>query len=980
MASVSKAALRLAGSTLALALMAGTAHAQSTETPQPEAAENTEDAIVVTGFRASLSAALSAKKEQTAAIDSIVSEDIGKFPDSNLAESMQRIPGITLARGDGGEGKNISVRGLGAAFTRVRVNGMEGTAQTGSSDIYGAGNYGRSFDFNVFPTEIFSELAVRKTPSANVEEGSLGATVDLSAPRPLSAKDDFVLSATARGVYNELSKKVDPRASLLVSKKFADGTFGVLGTLAYSKRNIREVGYSAVNILPTYVNGGFCSPLGAAVQNPGNNAANGTDAANCSTANPRTSDPAAYALIQSLTGTANRAGGGVFLPRIPRYVNSQQDAERIGGTLSLQWQPSDDTDISLDGIYSQFDVNRYDNYIDALSFARNVTNLGQPMVSVKALEVDKNGSLVYGKFDGVDLRSESLADRFKTTFAQGSLNFRHRFSDSFEVSGLAGYSKSVFNNYERLTVNLDAIDTPNFVIDFRNGGSIPVMTYGIAVSNPANFRFAPSVTPAGGNTTVLGNFNTRNRRAATINQTFELNGAWDVAPGLKFEFGGQYRSSDFKARFLTVPGAAQNPKVLPAGTTVASFTRLINGVNTLLIPGALTSFVGVDFDKWKAATGYTDALNCGTECGNDAPEVREKVSSAYLMAQFQNEDLLPFPLRGDVGMRYVRTSQSSVGYVPATAPAGSLYPSVGVRAQVDRNYDDWLPSANLVLEFTPTVLGRFSIAKVMSRPELSALSPSGTVTQTTRTAGIGNPYLDPIRATTYDAAIEWYFRPGSLLSVAYFSKNISTYIQSVSSLIPYNQTGLPDSLLAGTPAAPTDIFTVSRVTNTPGGKLKGYEVNLQLPFKFLDGFFGNFGMLANYTHVTSKINYVLQSANGVPTLTTTADLVGLSKEAASGTLYYEDSKFSIRSTVSYRGGYIRQIPSGANDSDVLGNKSTLFVDASASFNVTERIKLTLDAQNLTDEHNVLYIDSVRQDPLFDTRIGRTFSFGVNARF
>jgi iron complex outermembrane receptor protein len=179
--------LRLAASGLAIiaAGFAGGAQAQA-QTQDNPAAKNEEAAIVVTGFRTSLAAALNEKRTSTAAIDAIKAEDVGKFPDSNLAESMQRVPGIALARGDGGEGKNISVRGLGPAFTRVRLNGMEGTAQTGSSDIYGAGNTGRSFDFNVFPTEIFTELAVRKTPSADMEEGSLGATVDLKAPHPLS--------------------------------------------------------------------------------------------------------------------------------------------------------------------------------------------------------------------------------------------------------------------------------------------------------------------------------------------------------------------------------------------------------------------------------------------------------------------------------------------------------------------------------------------------------------------------------------------------------------------------------------------------------------------------------------------------------------------------------------------------------------------------------------------------------------------------
>jgi TonB-dependent receptor len=249
----------------------------------------------------------------------------------------------------------------------------------------------------------------------------------------------------------------------------------------------------------------------------------------------------------------------------------------------------------------------------------------------------------------------------------------------------------------------------------------------------------------------------------------------------------------------------------------------------------------------------------------------------------------------------------------------------------------------------------------------------------TRTASIGNPYLDPIRATSYDAALEWYFRPGSLLSVAYFHKQISTYIQSVNTLVPYNQLGLPNSLLTGTGSSPTDLFTVTRSVNTPGGPLNGVEANLQLPFTFLKGVFRNFGLLANYTHVASRVNYVLQSGT-TGTLSTTANLVNMSPDTASGTLYYENSKFSIRGTVSYRGPFIRQIPSGANDSDVLGNHGTTFIDASASYNLNKVVKLTADIQNIMDTHNVLYIDSGRQDPLFDTRTGRTITFGVNAKF
>src|SRR5262245_17718526 len=150
-----------------------------------------------------------------------------KFRDSNLAASLQRIPGLALTARADREGRHLSVRGLGPAFTIVRINGMEGAAQTGSSDIYGAGNNGRAFDFNVFPSEIFSELAVRKTPSADVEEGSLGATVDLKSPRPFDYADDQAFSVTARGIWNEVADSVDPRISLLAGKKFFNDTFGV---------------------------------------------------------------------------------------------------------------------------------------------------------------------------------------------------------------------------------------------------------------------------------------------------------------------------------------------------------------------------------------------------------------------------------------------------------------------------------------------------------------------------------------------------------------------------------------------------------------------------------------------------------------------------------------------------------------------------------------------------------------------------------
>jgi outer membrane receptor protein involved in Fe transport len=156
-------------------------------------------------------------------------------------------------------------------------------------------------------------------------------------------------------------------------------------------------------------------------------------------------------------------------------------------------------------------------------------------------------------------------------------------------------------------------------------------------------------------------------------------------------------------------------------------------------------------------------------------------------------------------------------------------------------------------------------------------------------------------------------------------------------------------------------------------------LNAQWQLDFLPGFWRNFGVLGNYTYVTSEIQYILATNPNGTRVTTTDDLVGMSRDSASGTLFYENDSFSIRTTGTYRGKYIRGIPASPG-SDLQGNKSTIYVDASASYNFNDNLTLILEAQNLTDERNTLFIDSTREDTLFETRIGRTFTFGATYKF
>ena len=946
--------------------------------------------VVVTGFRGSLDKALNLKRRSLGTIDTIVAEDVSKFPNSNLAEALQRLPSVTLIIGDGGEGRNITVRGLGPMFSRVRIDGMEASALTGASDKFGPNNNSRSFDFNVFSTDSFSALQVQKTAASDVEEGSLGATIDLKIPKPFDFPEDRVFSVVARQTVNEVSQHADPRISMLFARRLVGGRVGVLASLVYQKSQTREVGYSAADVLSAGLGGNglgtgatvqpFCTPLGYSPLSPDPvaQADKGTTTELCSTGNPRTGSLGAYTQIMALRSPLAPAtpASGAYFPRLPRYLNSTQQEIRSGATLVLQYQPDELTEVGLDAMLTRYHDLRQDNYLEALSFARPISVNGQPMVSVKDAVFSPSGSLLYGLFDGVDVRSEGLTDKFSTTFAQINLNGTHRFSENFELSGLIGTSKSTYGNPLRLQLFMDAIDTKDFAIDFRgNNRGTPVLTFGgLDKNSAASFAYGPAQSDG----TVLGGFAAQGKPLFVVstNTTAVLNARWSVTPGLVLRTGLEFRQETFGNRsYNLVPS-----QVAVKGTLdLSALTTQISGLDKSWSNGAPQTWVAIDPAKWVTAVGFNDFQYCGAECGATKGGVHEITSSAYMMAEFRSDNLLPVPVQGNFGLRYFKTDQTGVGNIPVAAAAGAPYPTTGIRTEVARTYSDILPSANIVFDMSQTLLGRLSIAKVISRPDLYMLMPTATVNGITRLGTITNPGLNAIRANTFDASLEWYFKPRSLASAGYFHKHISNYIQRINTQVPFNQLGLPDALLDNTNSLPTDLFTISRLVNTPGGPLDGVELNLQTDFDGLPGALKNLGIVANYTYVRSRIHYVLSSADGIATATTVADLIGLSRQSASTTLYYEDPRFSARVAGTYKTRYIRNIPATSTGSDLQGNAPTLYVDASASWKLSRNLTLFVEAQNLTDEHNRQYVDSVRQDTLYDTRTGRTVSIGFSWR-
>lgn len=887
--------------------------------------------VIVTGFRGSLEAALDDKRQSAAAIDSIRAEDIAKFPDSNLAESVQRIPGVSIAR-DAGEGRQLTVRGLGAQFTRVRINGMEAMSSTGGTDSSGGANRVRSFDFNVFASELFNNITARKTASAETEEGSLGATVDLRTGRPFDY-DGFTTVVSAKGAYNDLSGDVDPRAAFLISDTWGD-RFGMLFSAAYTERNLLEEGSGTVR----WDNGGSNGAFAA-----------GSDAA----------------------ASANTT----FHPRLPRYGTLTHEQERLGLTGALQFRINDANLISFDALYSDFKANRTEDWLEAISFSRNATAGGKTQTVARNVVVDSRGNLVSGTFDGVDVRSERRYDELETKFSAYTLSGEHSFGDRIVLTELFGYSKSEFENPIQTTITLDRRNTNGYSWNFTNDRQ-PSYNYGFDVTNPAAWVFdqatAPQseirLRPQG----VDNEFNT-----AQIDLKFIVNDALSVKGGVNYK---KYTFDSFEARRTTETAVP----ALPAGTTLASLTEIHTGEDLGAPAGTPNAWLAPNIDAFARAFGIYS--NTGTfaltSITNNAARgnnrgVEEEDSGVYVQADFSFEAGIPF--RGDVGVRYVKTEMESYGY--------SLANNAVQKVLGENEYSDTLPSLNLVAEFTPELLLRFGASKVMTRPGLGNVTPGGSFgTVGNFTINSGDPTIDPIRAKAYDLALEWYFAQGSLLSAAVFYKDIESFVQTLQEQVRFGDTGLPLSLLTNTNATVDTPFTVSRPVNTEGGPLKGFEINYQQPFRFLPGFWSDFGVLLNYTYVDSKIDYRVTATSS---LTVENDLTNLSRNAWNGTLYYENEQFSIRASAAYRDSYLTLVPaSNAGVSnpatpvlqDAEGTNETLFVDLSASWNVTDSLTLTLEGLNLTDEWNDQFIDTRTDRPVVYTHTGRQYFVGARYKF
>ncbi|HZF15074.1 MAG TPA: TonB-dependent receptor [Steroidobacteraceae bacterium] len=918
---------------------------------QTGASEEAVEEVVVVGYRQSLNASLGIKRESVGTVDAIVAEDIADFPDLNLAEALQRVPGVSIQR-DAGEGRQITVRGLSPEFTRIRLNGVEAMSANGGTDAAGGTNRARNFDFNTFASELFSSITVRKTSAADTDEGSLGATVDLRTGRPFDYKG-FNLVASINGSYNDLAEDINPRAAFLVSNIFADGKFGALFSAAYTDRSLVDDGSSTVR---------WQQSTFAATALPGN--------------------PEPLADINTS-----------FVPRIPRYDYYQHSQQRLGLTGALQFRPTEGTEINVDGLYAKFKAERQETFLEIPNFssAANGMVVADAFIDRNDATATSSGTLRYGVFNNVDIRTENRMDRLSTEFTQVTIDGSQKLGERWKLNALVGFAEANHENPMQTTLIFDWNNIPQLTYDYRDNSRLPVIGYGAT-----DLTSTVNGTPQAGATSTVDSggwylSQIRLRPQSSINSflNYQADLEWQLTDSMNLRFGGQYKTFTFKTTELRRSnGTASNLE----GTVTAaqraipltSYGNVFSFGNDLNIPGGSnTVFLTPDVPTGTGLLDLNDptVFPLGPEPAlNNNREVDEDDSGAFAQLDF-HAPLGSHTLRGNVGLRYVETSQNSVGYTFVTGGP--------VLITAKRDYSDTLPSFNLAFDLANDLVLRAGAAKVMSRPALGTLTPGGTVNVSgnNRVATLGNPNIDPTRAKNYDLGLEWYFAPESMLALALFYKDIESRPQGLTvtnQVFTGNPFGIPDNVAVaacGTlPNCAPDlpIWTFNTTINGPGGNLKGFEISYQQPFTFLPGALKNFGAMINYTGVKSSIQYVIPNS----TVTATTDLTGLSRKAYNATLYYETKRFGARVSAAYRDGYIdpnNGVP-GQNGNNLGGVKSTLAIDTSMRFSLNEMIEFTFEGLNLTDEFQDQWVDEEADRPSFYHHTGRTYILGARLKF
>ncbi len=851
-----------------ISFLMGTSGAQGVlaqASAEDKAFAETLEEIEVVGIRASIVRALEQKRDAVGVSDSISAEDIGKFPDLNLSESLQRIPGVTLNRNVNGEGQAINVRGLGPQFTRVEVNGMSGTGN-GSGGRFGNSEGGRGFNFELLASELFSNATVSKSISASQAEGGLAGTVSLSTPKPLDYEGTKA-TASVQGNYSETTGDTDPRGAAFFSQN-VDGVFGVAASVAYSDTFFKT----------DTVESGSWRPLGNQAGAP--LVANGT-----------------------------------------RLYNFTEQRDNLGSTVTLQYRPSENWDITLDGIYAQSDSERVAN--------RDDMPIEGGQTGVPGSVVSANGVVTSGDFTGVQQRVGTNYFTTDEEFFQLSLAADWTPNDSWTVSPFIGFSsreaKRVRDLYSFRLADLATNTFDPGTVSYQQNGDYVDFSSDTTnfLSNPEEFLFNVFILRP--STDEDEEFTTKLDFEKVINDQGLTSIEFGVryADRTKTRVQTQERLQRLSGTGIEVPPSLSSVEQLLDFDVSGSDSSLPSSI--LAANPDLIRSVFYPGGNAVAGTFIRPLPGFGAQ---NSWEIEEKTVNVYFQANFEMG-----PAQFDAGLRLVRTDQTSSGNTVENIfqPTERITP-----VSIDSHYTEYLPSASLRYELSDNLIVRAAYSTTLTRPNLPDLAPSESIRGISEvdggTGSRGNPELKPFTANNFDVGVEWYFEDEAILSLNYFYKDISGLIDTTtfieSRVFPRQADGV---LVEG------DIL-FTQPENGVSANIEGFELGFQKPLA------ANFGMLVNFTYADSAADF------GGDGDVRSSGLPGLSRTSYNASLYYDDGRFDARVSYAWRENYLAQFSDDFGVPRFVDDFGQL--DLSANFRISDNLIAQLQVLNLTNEQSI----------------------------
>jgi TonB-dependent receptor len=760
----------------------GSSQAGNVSTLEPSSQEQdaaTENDIVVTGIRASLNRAIDIKRNSAGVVDAISAEDIGKFPDTNLAESLQRITGVSITRSNG-EGSQVAVRGFSGGFNLVTLNGRQ-LASTGidlsTGNAFATGT-GRSFDFQNLASEGVATLEVYKTGRANIPSGGIGAAINVVTRRPLDAREDgFSGSIGAKALYDSTVEdaesnlsKITPEVSGLLNWKNADETFGVN---VFGSYQLRES--TSIQSNPNYWN---IVPLADFLNTAGT-------------------------YITPTTNITNRPTTQyVQIPNDSRYQFSENRRERINGQANIQFKPTDQLEITIDGLYAR----------NKLSDERSEqTNWFQRPFSDVTFDDNKQmqSAIILAEAKVADKGYEQQRFATKTELYSVGGNVKWNFTDVLTLTVDANHSKSTTspdnaNGSSATTISIGAPVRATHRVDYTNG--FPKQ------SETINDNPATNGGRGGNNNGVLdiGDVGTQVARRINSEQQSRVNqfGAelgWDLGNESKFVFGGDYvdartRSATTNTQQILGDWGITDTGLVQqlAGDLVSTYCMTCKfdkydpgstGSSLVAFRGNAVDLLNI-FEPYYQNSGIA-GRQVGAPSGSD-DTVGEKTWAVYGQLAWGGE-IGGRRANALIGVRYEQTRVNSIGL--QRIPAALTWQSdndflvqggpPGDANVVKAKYDNLLPSLDFNVEVLDNVMARASFSRTIARADYGNLFASVTTNAPNRPTALGaapaeatrqDPSLLPLESDNFDVSLEWYYKPSSFVSVGFFNKKVRNFV------------------------------------------------------------------------------------------------------------------------------------------------------------------------------------------------------------